>query len=74
MTAPHLLGAVPSAAELPTAPEPAGVYLTRDDETAWCWGCPADPNGWESMPWTPGCEQYFGLTAEQVPDLPGGTP
>lgn len=74
MTAPHLVGAVPSAAQLPAAPEPMDVVLTRDDGLARCWDCPEFPAEWVSMPWAPGCEQFFGLTPDQVPDLPGGTP
>ncbi|MGC5027472.1 hypothetical protein ACLQ3K_22210 [Tsukamurella sp. DT100] len=74
MTGPHLVGAVPSAELLPVDAEPAGVYLTRDDAAAHCWDSPAAPGGWAQMPWSPGCEQFFGLTPDQVPDLPGGTP
>lgn len=73
MTGPNLVGAVPAAAQLPTAPEPMDVVLTRDDGLARCWSCPDAPDAWASMPWSPGCEQFFGLTPDQVPDLPGGT-
>lgn len=66
---PHLVGAVPTAADLPAQPEPLGVYLTRDDAVAHCWDCPEFPNIWVLMPWAPGCEMFFGRTAEQVPDL-----
>lgn len=72
MNAPHLVGAVPSAAQLPVAPASLGVVLTRDDATAHCWDCPEFPGEWVAMPWAPGCEQFFGLTADQVPDLPIG--
>lgn len=69
MTAPHLLGAVLSAAELPAAPSTGDVVLTRDTRLAHCWNCPDAPHAWATAPWAPACEMYFGLTAEQVPDL-----
>lgn len=74
MTGPRLVGAVPTAAQLPFAAEPMDVVLTRDDATAHCWDCPEFPAQWAAMPWAPGCEAYFGLIPDQVPDLPGGTP
>lgn len=73
MTSPRLVGAVPSAADLPAEPQPLDVVLTRDDGVAHCWSCPELPDPWAQMPWAPGCEAFFGLTAEQVPDLPGGS-
>lgn len=62
---PHLVGAVPTADDLPGELQPLGVYLVRDDQIA---RCLVDGEHRE-IPWAPECVTYFGMTADEVPDI-----
>ncbi|WP_158635054.1 hypothetical protein [Tsukamurella asaccharolytica] len=62
---PFLVGAVPTADDLPLELQPLGVYLVRDDQVARC----LVDGEHRDMPWDPGCITFFGMTADEVPDI-----
>lgn len=62
---PYLVGAVPTADDLPLELQPLGVYLVREDGVARC----VVDGEHRDMPWDPGCVTFFGMTADEVPDL-----
>lgn len=63
---PFLVGAVPTAADLPANPTPLAVYLVREDDEARCQRTAGDD--WQAVPWA-SCESFFGLPADQVPNV-----
>ena len=67
---PHVMGAVPTEADLPEDFKPMGVYLVRENGTGYCNGGAGE--GWQSMRWTPECADAFGVAESEVPDLTVG--
>lgn len=67
LSVPHVMGAVPTEADLPEDFEPMGVYLVRENGTGYCNGGAGE--GWQSMRWTPECADAFGVAESEVPDL-----